>query len=199
MKKSALIIFVRKPELGKVKTRLAREVGDERALEIYEKLLSHTKMISLPLEVEKFVFYADEVSEKDIWTGKEFHQEQQIKGNLGEKMKSALEEVFSRNIQRVCIIGSDCMELTSEILENAFLSLHHHDIAIGPSLDGGYYLIGMKKLHSKLFDDIKWSTASVFNETMQKARQKKLSVFELPKLSDIDYKEDWERYEKNLP
>ncbi len=192
--KNALIIFVRNPILGKVKTRLAKDAGEEGALEIYKQLLQHTKEVALSAKTECFVFYADYLNDDDLWEKESFNKYLQPIGDLGERMQKAFEVVFSEGYQKACIIGSDCAELSTSILEQAFLELDQQDVVIGPSLDGGYYLLGMNKVHAKVFSEKKWSTETVFSSTLEDIKTLNLSYSLLPKLSDIDYLEDWQRF-----
>jgi uncharacterized protein len=182
--KNALIIFVRNPVLGKVKTRLAATIGDEKTLQIYVHLLLHTKEIAQNITATKFVFYADHINEDDIWSGYEKRLQQ---GNdLGERMKNAFEEVFSAGFKNVCIIGSDCFELSSDTLHEAYENLDSCKIVVGPANDGGYYLLGMQLPVKDVFADIAWSTENVFAQTIEKINQQKLTCYLLPYLNDID-------------
>ena len=188
--KRGLIIFVRKPELGKVKTRLAAAVGDERALFIYKNLLQHTFLISKATDADKFVFYANEIEQNDIWDAHRFFKEMQSNDDLGGKMKEAFESLFKKEYTMVVIIGSDCFELTTQIIEQAFLSLDNNELVIGPAKDGGYYLLGMKRLHENLFLNKKWSTENVFADTIDMIEQEGLTYKVLPILTDVDEEND---------
>ncbi|MDQ3682830.1 MAG: glycosyltransferase, partial [Bacteroidota bacterium] len=99
--------------------------------------------------------------------------------------------VLSRNHSKVLIIGSDCIELTESIIQAAFYQLNTKDVVIGPANDGGYYLLGMRRLHSELFINKKWSTDKVYRATVNNFNELGLSYYELPVLIDIDTKEDW--------
>jgi len=189
----SLIIFVRRPELGKVKTRLAAEVGDEKALSIYIRLLEHTKDASLQVDCSRLLWYVDQIDHDDMWSSDDFEKHEQIEGDLGERMKEAFAKALI-NHNKAIIIGSDCPKLSSEVIEEAFSSLEKHDTVIGPTYDGGYYLLGMKKLHVSLFDNMRWSVDDVFDNTIDRIRQNSLSYHELPILSDVDYKEDWDKH-----
>lgn len=181
-----LIIFVKNPELGKVKTRLAAAIGDEQALKIYRKLLQITHDQTLPIQGLKHVCYTDHVDENDIWEAKEYKKHVQGNGDLGEKMLGALQGVFDRGAEKMVIIGSDCPQLTTEHLETAFEKLDKYDLVIGPAKDGGYYLIGMKVPLPMLFKNKEWSTDSVFADTILDVMDMGLSYFRLPELSDVD-------------
>ncbi len=186
MHKKAIILFTKNPELGKVKTRLAKTLGDSKALEIYKKLLLHTQQIVAPILVDKFIFYSEEKIEKDAWSNEIYYKKVQKGFDLGDRMKNAFQELFELNYNSICIIGSDCFELNSETINDAFKSLKNNDIVIGPTFDGGYYLLGMNKLHSHLFENIVWSTETVFEETIFKIEKNNLSKEILVKLNDVD-------------
>ena len=196
--KEAIIIFVRNPELGKVKTRVAATVGDEAALQIYKQLLLHTMEVADKKYADKFVFYHEQIEPDDIWNKKGFHKKLQSGSNLGEKMKNAFTFVFSEGYNKVIIIGSDCLQLNTDIVHEAFAALDQKDTVIGPAKDGGYYLLGMKKNYGFLFDNKTWSTESVFDESMRDMQQQHLSTGLLPLLTDVDTEADWIESKKLL-
>lgn len=191
MQVAALIIFIKNPILGTAKTRLAKTIGDEKALEAYLELLEHTRNISRKLECKKFLFYNQFIDKKDAWSNREFDKQLQVQGDLGAKMRAAFEAVFEKGFQKAIIIGSDCGELQPEIIERAFDALNHRDLVIGPALDGGYYLLGMRRFYPYLFENKKWSTASLFETTVSEIIQKKQSLYQLVTLNDVDEYEDW--------
>ncbi|MBC7493445.1 MAG: TIGR04282 family arsenosugar biosynthesis glycosyltransferase, partial [Flavobacterium sp.] len=164
--KKALIILTKNPELGKVKTRLAKTIGDEKALEVYKKLVLHTYHITANLNVDKFVFYSDNIEADDIWDANLFIKALQQGSNLGDRMNAAFEHVFNLNYKSVCIIGSDCYELNADIIDTAFSQLEETNCVIGPTFDGGYYLLGLNNLQPELFKNIEWSTETVFDATV---------------------------------
>ena len=184
----ALIIFVRNPVLGKVKTRIAATIGDENALAVYKHLLQHTKDITGGLPVTKFVFYADGVTANDLWNG--YEKILQSGTDLGERMRNAFDWVLEKGYDKIIIIGSDCFELDEKMISAAFLKLDEYDIVIGPATDGGYYLLGMQSPFKNMFENITWSSNSVFNETKKQIEQQKLSLFLLPSLNDVDEEKD---------
>jgi rSAM/selenodomain-associated transferase 1 len=172
--------------LGKVKTRLAATLGAETALALYKKLLKHTHDISLEVKADKFIFYAEEVIENDLWQHENYFKLQQENGDLGKRMKVAFEQVFAKGYNKACIIGSDCYELSADIIEYAFRSLDECDIAIGPAKDGGYYLLGMKQIYPEVFENKNWSTKTVAEETIESIRSLHLRFIKLPTLTDVD-------------
>lgn len=184
------MLFVRHPELGKVKTRLAKDLGEERALAIYIKLLEYTRSITTGIEADKVVYYAGEVQKRDLWDNGVYQKKAQAQGDLGRRMEQAFLSAFTKSYERVIIIGSDCLQLNQQIIEQAFDELKTNDVVVGPATDGGYYLLGMKQLHNSLFENKSWSTAQVLPETLTVLEQEKLSYILLPVLSDVDHAED---------
>jgi uncharacterized protein len=190
MKKELLIIFYRNPELGKVKTRLAATIGDERALALYFLLAKHTREITQNLSCDKVVFYSDFVDKEDAWDNNIFQKELQSGIDLGEKMQNAFSWAFDMGYQHVCIVGTDCFELQKEIIEQAFVFLKLNNAVLGPAKDGGYYLLGMNKLHSQLFKNKIWSSSEVALQTITDFNSLQLNFHALPTLSDVDTIED---------
>ena len=191
--KNALIVFIKNPELGKVKTRLAKTVGAEKALAIYIALMEHTRKIAEALPVARYLFYSQEINQKDNWSARKFYKDLQIEGDLGVKIATAFHTVFKEN-EKVVIIGSDCASLTPKIVQTAFDKLDEHPFVIGPAMDGGYYLLGMNQFSPEVFRDIEWSTDSVFPTTIERIEGLGKTYHLLPTLSDIDYEEDWVKY-----
>ncbi len=185
--KRALIIFVRSPELGKVKTRLAAQIGDAAALHIYLRLLQRTRQVTFGVTCKKYVFSTDIIDDK-VWIG--YNKEKQADGDLGQKMSEAFRLVFNKGFEQVIIIGSDCPDLCAEDIELAFDNLTRHDVVIGPAKDGGYYLLGMKKVHPDIFINKSWSTAQVFEKTIETIKEQNLSYHQLKALSDVDELDD---------
>jgi rSAM/selenodomain-associated transferase 1 len=190
MSKSALIIFVKNPVLGKAKTRLAKTIGAEKALRIYEMLLHKTHEVVLPLHVDLQVYYTDYIDRKDLWENERFDKYVQVQEDLGIKMSVAFQKAFDQGYEKVCIIGSDCWDLTTAVLEEAFEQLNEHNFTVGPSVDGGYYLLGMKRLEKSLFEEKQWSTSTVFKDTIESIEQLNASYAILPMISDIDVEAD---------
>jgi hypothetical protein len=189
-----LLIFIKNPELGKAKTRLAESVGPERALKIYEALLKHTRQLAQAVDAQRMLFYSAFVDEEDQWPNKEFSKYLQTSGGLGERMSAAFAQAFDAEGGPVLIIGSDCAQLTPAIVEAGIKALETHDFVIGPAEDGGYYLLGMRAIHPEVFQNIAWSTETVLPQTLEIISRNSWSHALLPVLSDIDYEEDWEKH-----
>jgi hypothetical protein len=189
MMKKVLLIFAKNLIYGQVKTRIAATMGNEVAIDIYQQLLRHTHSVTKRVDAEKIIFYSDFI-EEDIWENDEFEKEIQRGNELGERMKNAFITAFEKKYEKVIIVGTDCPELNKNILEQAFIQLNDYDLVIGPAKDGGYYLLGMKKMHSFLFENMSWSTSKVFNDTIVVCNNNQLNYFLLPELSDLDEEKD---------
>lgn len=196
MKTNALLIFTRNPELGKVKTRLAKTIGDEKALVVYKDLLLHTLAQTSSVDCDRFVFYDTAIIEDDIWPAAFYQKKLQSNGDLGQRMHHAFEILFKIGYQNCIIVGSDLFELTTIGIENAFEKLLSHDIAIGPAEDGGYYLLGMKKNNTLVFKNKDWGTNTVFQSTIKDLEGHKIGILET--LNDIDTFEDLKRSSYNI-
>lgn len=186
---AGLIIFIKNPELGKCKTRLAATIGDEKALIVYKNLLQHTKEVALSISLDRFLFYAESVNHNDAWSNNKFNKQLQHQGDLGDRMNAAFSLVLSTHSKAV-IIGSDCPEINTDVIEKAYNALDNSDYVIGPTHDGGYYLLGMKEPSSFLFMNMKWSVESVFDETVERIKKENKTFEVLQILSDLDYEED---------
>jgi len=185
-----LIIFVKNPELGKVKTRLARTIGDEKALYIYKLLLEQTFQVTLPVLAEKKLYYSEFVQNMDQFNDLVYEKYIQSGDALGDKMYNAMKHSFGEWAGKVVLIGSDCFELNSGIIEEAFKALEESDYVLGPAKDGGYYLIGMKELNLEIFQNKEWSAENVFLDTLLDIKNQEKSHYLLPTLSDVDTEED---------
>lgn len=195
---SLLMIFAKNPEIGKVKTRLAKTIGDKKALMIYLKLLEHTHAIADRVFADKAIFYSGKVQDFDILDYYKFPKFLQKGNGLGEKMERAFGQAFGQDYEKVIIIGSDCFELSTEIIEDAFTALDEHNVVIGPAEDGGYYLLGMDRHYPHLFKDKNWSTEDVFLDTLLDVQRLKLSYSILPTLNDVDEEKDLGELRKHL-
>ena len=193
---SKLIIFVKAPRPGEVKTRLAKTLGRDRACAAYRKLvdrlLSNLKSLS---DVE--LCYAPPEAEKEIapWLRPDWRAVPQTAGNLGARLSNAFARAFASGAERVVVIGSDCPYVTAKDITEAFEKLAERDVAVGPATDGGYWLIGLRQPQPALFEKIAWSTDAVLAETLSRARAGGLKIHLLRLLSDVDTAEDWESFQ----
>jgi rSAM/selenodomain-associated transferase 1 len=192
MSKDLVMVFTRNPELGKVKTRLAKTIGDTAALKVYEYLLNHTHHTLLQLNIDKAVYYSVAVRDKDLWNATHFQKHLQQGDDLGIRMQHAFETAFKANYDKVIIIGSDLLDLKAAHIQDALDALNTNDVVIGPAHDGGYYLMGMTNLHPAVFQNKNWGTDSVFQDTMRDLQN--LDVHLLDELNDIDTFDDFKVY-----
>ncbi len=196
MIRKRLIIFTRCPEAGKCKTRLIPLLGAENTAELQRRMTA--KMIGIGNEYiaknrtdHLEVRYDGGSRELMVKTFSEADYQPQPEGNLGLRMYKALEDAFMEGSELAVIIGSDCPDISMELLENAFNHLQQHDLVIGTAVDGGYYLIGMKRPISEVFlESIPWGTSSVLKKTLQITKKLNLSVHLLPRLADVDLPQD---------
>ena len=200
MKKKAadLIIFARFPQAGRVKSRLARSLGEKKAMELYRLCAEHTfdecRKLHTKTRLAVFLDNKEDIEPGMRWVGPWFDVFIQTGDNLGQRLAHALETRFSHGAQKVIVMASDTPGISKKVITSAIKSLDSHDIVIGPCYDGGYYLIGMKKTYPGLFTGINWSTDRVYRQTMDAIEKERLWVHELPKLIDIDTGEDLNKW-----
>lgn len=188
MSKNLILVFVRNPELGKVKTRLSKTIGDRDALKIYTILLNHTESVINSNSADKVVYYSEEIQQNDLWSETLYQKKLQKGPDLGARMQHAFETAFKDLYEKVVIVGSDLYDLNPTHIEDALKALETHDLVLGPSLDGGYYLLGMKELHSAVFKNKLWGTDSVLESTLKDLQPQNVKL--LDALNDIDTFED---------
>jgi rSAM/selenodomain-associated transferase 1 len=192
--KDALILLVRYPRAGQVKTRLAATLGDELAAEFYALCAQHifAESARLPATVETYLYYADEGDAEAIkqWVQRPFHFVPQIDVDFGGRMAHAFRTVFSHGAQKAVIVGTDVPDLSAAIIQEAFQALDWHQVVIGPDHDGGYYLLGLRQLQGQLFTGMAWGTDQVFEQTWQAIAELGLSAYLVPTLMDIDTETD---------
>lgn len=193
MAEKHLIIFVKNPIPGTVKTRIARTVGNEQAVQVYRHLLQYTQQITRLLTVHRVVYYGDFINPNDGWSG--YEKRQQHGSDLGHRMLAAFRDQFEAGAERVVIIGSDCLTITPNHIGQAFDALDQADVVIGPATDGGYYLLGMKQLHPFLFEAMPWSQPELRQLTELALFQNGLTFERLAELTDID---EWADYQQAI-
>ncbi len=188
MHASVCIVMCKAPELGKVKTRLAAEVGNAQALRVYEALLRITLQASTSSTWETVLAVDGDHS----CMPQHPHRTVGQRGNeLGVRICNAINDVGVYD--RIVVIGADAPRVTHRHIADAFHALDTHDVVLGPATDGGYWLIGMQQLHPDLFADIPWSTDSVLTRTRERCQQHARTVALLETLSDIDVRADLEQ------
>ena len=194
-RKRQLTVFVRAPQIGQVKTRLAKALGAAAALYAYKILVAEllNKLKSLP-NVE-LRFTPDKArAQVRQWLQPTWRLAPQGEGELGKRLARAFEEAFRAGIQRVLIIGSDCPGVAAQDVEAAWGSLITHDVVLGPAKDGGYWLIGLRRPRPGLFENVPWSTSAVLETTLSRVRAARLKVKCLRTLADVDTAEDWSEF-----
>jgi rSAM/selenodomain-associated transferase 1 len=187
-----LLVFAREPVLGRVKTRLAADIGPEAALAVYRELLGITAAAVAAAQVPATVWLAeapaplaDPARPRPEWPGLPWRVQPPAE-SLGARMGHAFGQAFAAGGTRIAIIGTDCPGLTSKLLQAAFAALAAHDVVVGPAADGGYYLLGLREMQPVLFANKNWSTATVLPDTLADAARLGLRVAQLPVLHDVD-------------
>lgn len=197
-REAGLAVFAKYPEPGKVKTRLAKSIGPEAAAAVYERLLGHFIEHTLNETARqgiKVTWFCDPGTPiekcRELFSFTGFAVEQQRGADLGARMKDALARLLEHH-DRALVVGTDCIDLSPGILLTAAGELKLADLVVGPSGDGGYYLLGLKRIADELFDDFPWSTNRVLPVTLEKAETLGLKTNLLQPLRDIDNSDDWE-------
>ncbi|XOV67047.1 MAG: TIGR04282 family arsenosugar biosynthesis glycosyltransferase [Fluviicola sp.] len=188
MKKQLLIVFAKNIVLGKVKTRLARTQGDAFAFNVYRKLVDITEKESLRVEgSDVHVYFSDKIVE-DKWPDQEKYVQQGE--SLGDRMKHAFEQGFAQGYEKIIGVGADLPDLSAEVMEEGLAALDYSDTVFGPSEDGGYYLIGMRKMIPEIFENKPWSTDALLDITQSELKSLGYSSATLKELNDVDTIED---------
>jgi rSAM/selenodomain-associated transferase 1 len=196
-KNSCLLLFVKSPIKGKVKTRLAAEIGEDFAVELYKCFVEDLISLVENLDVQfKICFFPPNTKSTLLeWLGEQHCYRPQIGNNLGERLKNAFDNSFEEGFSKLVAIGSDSPDLPENFLRQAFKELESCDAVVGPSNDGGYYLIGFSKdsFLPEAFDGIAWSTSAVCNQTQMTLMKHRLNIHFLPQWYDVDTQLDLNR------
>jgi len=197
--RAVLGVFAKAPLPGHVKTRLGNELGMEKAASIYETILRLilSRFMKRTSAFHKILYVAGR--QDHAWFRENFpswHIQRQQGSSLGDRLLNAFQAGFEKGADRMVIVGTDIPDLTMEIIHNSFHVLDEVDLVLGPSNDGGYYLIGLKQSHHRLFEDIPWGTSQVLEKTLSRAKYLGLKEKLLQPLQDIDTAADWERHHK---
>ncbi|MDZ7960040.1 MAG: TIGR04282 family arsenosugar biosynthesis glycosyltransferase [Aulosira sp. DedQUE10] len=202
--KQHLIIFTRYPEPGKTKTRLIPALGEFGAANLQKQMTEYTilqvqelqKITAISFEVR---FAGGNLQLMQDWLGSDLVYQPQGEGDLGDRITRSLLDAFDSGKEQVTIIGTDCPGVDSPLLAMAFQQLDNFDFVLGPAMDGGYYLIGLRQPIPQLFANIDWGTSQVLQQTVDIAHHLNLSHIYLPPLADVDRPEDlpiWEQTEE---
>lgn len=168
---------------GKVKTRLAATIGNKKALEVYQALLNKTALVLYNVEVDIQLYYSEYIDKNDIFQSPLITKKVQSGNDLGERMANAFKEGF-RLFSPIIVIGTDLWTLDVFDVYKAFKALKTHSTVIGPSSDGGYYLLGLNTFNSKVFEQKKWGTSTVLSSTLNDLKEE--DVYLLKEKNDID-------------
>jgi hypothetical protein len=187
---TCILYFVKYPQKGEVKQRLAADIDEDIVVELYRNFVLDTLSTLKKLDVQLRICFSPLNAQKKFreWLGSSYRYVPQEGNDLGERMKNSFSHAFVEGFRRVILIGSDSPDLPGDFLRNAIVELQTHDIVLGPSSDGGYYLIGFRD-HTFLpsvFDGISWSSSTVFQETKEKIKNAGRSLSLLPAWSDVD-------------
>lgn len=183
-----VIVFVKNIKLGKVKTRLAKAIGDDAAFKVYSELVKITEEATEKLVSAKRIYFSDVIVESKWPKDSKMVQKGE---DLGERMLNAFMDGFNDGYENIILIGSDLPDISKEIIEEAFGRLENNDIVFGPAEDGGYYLVGMSKLHQRIFENKPWSQPNLLKITLDELKEKKVTL--LQSLNDIDTLEDFKK------
>lgn len=196
---NALIIFARYPDGHTVKTRLSPVLSPFERGTLYETLIDNTVHIANKIkDWTAFIAYTPEGKGKFFEDRYGLTVFAQGGKDLGFRMYNAISKKLSEGFKKAIIVGTDIPDLDETIIMSAFLALDLSDVVLGPAADGGYYLIGMKQKVPDIFTDIRWSTDSVLLETLNKIKNKGMTVLFLKTLQDIDRPKDLENYKKHV-
>lgn len=187
--RASLVVFAREPVPGQVKSRLAAAVGDRAAARIYATLLERTLEVADSSACDVTVSLAGPPSGAWVegWDGR---TEVQAGGDLGERMRDAFDRRFDEGYDRVVIVGSDCPILRNDHLVRAVEALHEYNLALGPSRDGGYWLVAQRRPGVDLFTGVPWSTSETLGATRTRLGDLGVRWVELDELDDVDTEED---------
>ena len=190
-----LVVFTRYPVAGRTKTRLIPALGPEGAAALHRKMTAWTvrmarQAMRTGLRTLQVHFTGGHKPDMVAWLGPDLEYRQQSEGDLGARMHDAFARAFSDGTRRVVIVGTDCPGLAAETIRKAFALLRSQDLVLGPTDDGGYYLIGLRQPAAHLFGDVAWGTDSVLQITMARAANVGLRTALLPKMQDVDTTDD---------
>lgn len=187
MIKELVIVFVKNIKLGKVKTRLAKTIGNQGAFDVYNELVKITECATNNIMTDKRIYFSEAIVDS-LWKNDE--KTVQKGANLGERMKNAFKKGFDDGYNRIVLIGSDLPDISSTQIESGLKALKNDKVVFGPALDGGYYLIGLSEFKPCVFENKPWSDSLLLEVTLNELKQNNISFSLLEPLNDIDTIED---------
>jgi rSAM/selenodomain-associated transferase 1 len=191
-------IFAKYWQPGKVKTRLAASIGTQAASDAYRAMVHYLTESLCESGDQRAIAYSPIDRKKEFANFPNWQQTPQSEGPLGARMASFFCDAFDSGAKRVVLIGSDCPDITPEVIDEAFQSLASTNVVLGPTVDGGYYLVGMSAKFHDIFSDITYSTESVLQETLSLATRNGITCHCLDQLNDIDEIADLKLYIEQL-
>lgn len=195
-KECALLVFIKYPEEGKVKTRLAQTIGAKKAMDWYRVFVEYSLERYDRIESADSIVYFDPPDAREDfheWLDDTFIFKPQPSGDLGGRLKGGFDDLLSK-YRKVIALGTDSPDLPLDYITEAISELDQNEVVIGPTEDGGYYLIGLSHMIPDLFENIPWSTSDVFPSTVEILNEKKINFHQLPKWYDVDTEQDLKRF-----
>ncbi|ULC60149.1 TIGR04282 family arsenosugar biosynthesis glycosyltransferase [Flaviramulus sp. BrNp1-15] len=187
MTKELIIVFVKNIKLGKVKTRLAKTIGNQAAFEVYSELVNVTEQATKNILTDKRIYFSDAIIDSK-WKNETKAVQEGV--DLGERMKNAFKKGFEDGYNRIVLIGSDLPEITKHHINEGLKALNKSEVVFGPAEDGGYYLVGLSKMHDFIFENKPWSQSNLLEKTLLELNEKHIKFSTLVSLNDIDTFED---------
>ncbi|MCB9853766.1 MAG: TIGR04282 family arsenosugar biosynthesis glycosyltransferase [Phycisphaerales bacterium] len=189
-----IIVFAKYPRPGRVKTRLVGKLTERQSAAIHAACLRHTmRVVRQMASADRWLAASPDNADFSAYAAGCISVRAQGSGNLGERLARIAGDAFACGYRRVAVVGCDCPTMTPQDLASAFDGLERHDVMIGPALDGGYYLIAMRRFAAALFEGIDWGSAEVYAQTVRQAKNVQLSVGDLRARSDLDRPDDLRR------
>lgn len=189
MNANAILYFVKYPTPGRVKTRLARTIGEAQAARLYQQLAEANFSILRQCERTDLIVVFDPPEDQEKvqqWLPGAGRYVPQKGSGLGDRLANAFQWAFDQGYTKAAACGSDILQLTTAIMEQSFTALNDTDVVIGPAKDGGYYLIGLASNQLELFEGIDWSTSAVLSQTYRAIDRSGLKHSTLCLLEDLD-------------
>jgi len=197
--KNLILLFTKYPEPGKVKTRLAADIGDEMACRVYEKLLFNSWYNVLQSSYPFVVCLSPSYKIEEFKQHYKASVVPQVGGDIGQRMSYNFQQFFDLGYEKIILCGADILDLNPALFQEGFSALENHDCVIGPSHDGGYYAIGFNRsaFQQNIFSGFPWSNPEVYSNTLKIISKSNLSLYTLPRRMDLDTFADIKEYLKS--